>query len=199
MKENNFWNSKQGESLIKLIIWLVFIVILYLVLTFGFGGKTSNNNTKNKTNEVENKEEVTDNVVEGTFFDIRNKNYEYTYNVMIGEEKYVYNGTISLDSDSGYKESNEGIIKYEKIGDKYYQVTLNEQIEIPNLYENLQVDFLNYDILYTIISEYNCQNTYCEFDYNGYNGSITKINDTSFNVNFNKEQENYDLIYKNIK
>ena len=39
-------------------------------------------------------------------------NYNYTYNITIGDSKYIFDGSIVNNVNSGYKESNMGIIKY---------------------------------------------------------------------------------------
>ena len=110
MKDNSFWSTTQGKSTIKFIAWMIFIIILIVI--FAINGKQENNNinnTQEKNEEIisfEKYETMQDNLLNGCF------NYEYK----IIEENIttIYTGKKLNDTEIGYKETKDGIIKYIK-------------------------------------------------------------------------------------
>ena len=168
MKDNSFWSTTQGKSTIKFVAWMIFIIILIVI--FAINGKQENNNinnTQEKNEEIisfEKYETMQDNLLNGCF------NYEYK----IIEENIttIYTGKKLNDTEIGYKETKDGIIKYIKDKDITYKVVLDEKEELPNLYDEEDKSFLNINIIFENLKEYL------------YN--ITK-NESTREINYNKE------------
>ena len=144
MKDNSFWSTTQGKSTIKFVAWMIFIIILIVI--FAINGKPENNNinnTQEKNEEIisfEKYETMQDNLLNGCF------NYEYK----IIEENIttIYTGKKLNDTEIGYKETKDGIIKYIKDKDITYKVVLDEKEELPNLYDESDKSFLNINIIF---------------------------------------------------
>lgn len=190
--ENNFWDSERGKSLIKLLVWVFIITIFVLVLNFS--PKSENTELKEENKPVNNENNVPSEDKIESENNLIHDNFEYTYKIIINDETTTFEGKLENKIETGYKELNDGtIVKYQKEGNIVYQLKQNEKIEINNLYENLHGEFLDFNILKTILKEYNCANLKCNFNYLNY----------EFNVEYNKnlliniinETEKYELNY----
>lgn len=189
----DFWKTTKGKSLIKLIIGFLFLLIIYLVFTFGFTSNTYNNSFSNENYNETREEEDNQNIL-----DLTNKDYEFSYEVNVLDNVTKLEGNVTNNIEAGYKENSFGIIKYEKENNIVYQVTIAKKEEIPNFYQDLNEVFLDYNKLYEIINVRDCLNNYCENTYNDYKININKSSD-SFNIFITKENESYNLKYFNIK
>lgn len=187
-----FWKSTRGKSLIKLIGWFIFIILVY-VLLMAFGSKeapSEKDNLDNTTPEVE---------PEKLSLDIRNKDYDFKYVINTNEQMIVINGNIKDKVESGYKETGDGIIHYFKEEDKIYQDILGQKQEITDFYDNLEKEFLDYHTLYPILETNDCSNDICTFPYNDYEIIIDKTIDSKFKINITDENTSYELTFSNIK
>ena len=191
--ENKFWKTVRGKAIIKLIIWLIFIAGVFALVTF-MGPKETNNNSKPSTETLE--QEKTEK--EEDILDLANKNYDFSYKIIVNNKEYLISGNVDATGEHGYKETQEGTIKYEKIDNHVYQVNLEEKTEITNFYEGLNAEFLDYAVLSTILSEYHCRSEVCNFSYNNYLIEINQLTNNSFKINISNDLENYELTYQNI-
>lgn len=188
MKNKEFWRSNRGKSLIKLLIWFLFIIIVYVIFTFGMD--YPGENIKTVENQDLEKEEENE-----TSFDLSTDNFQYSYIINLNNDTYTFSGLKEKDKDTGSKIMPNGeIINYEKIGNVYYQNLNDNNEEITDLFTNLKMEFLNYNILAVIIKESNCEKNNCNFTYNEYQGIYTKT-DTFINVVITKDNEKYNLSY----
>ena len=180
-----FWHSKRGKSLIKLIAWFLFVIVLYVILTFGM--EYPQNNSSNKTNENPEKNG------QFLFLDLNNREYDYEYLIRINDEAYSFKGSKLKDEETGTKTLPNGeVINYVK---KDNQITNDAKEIIPNLYENLASEFLNYNILGAIIAEANCSSVMCNFPYNDYQINIAVISDRELQINIASATASYELKY----
>lgn len=182
MKE--FFSTTKGKSLFKLWLWVVFILVVYIVLTL----------MPNAPKEEEDSA-ITHPNKTVTSIDLSNKDYSYNYKITINEENILLNGEVINNVDSGYKETKDGIIKYEKIDGTYYQVNMDEREEIPDFYNNLEPNFIDYALFYPIINNLNCSENICQNTYNEYEVTIDKSLTNSFKVTMQKLNEIYKLTY----
>lgn len=193
--DNNFWKSDRATALFKLIFWLIFILVVYLVMTYGFDDPAPVLE-ENKPQEVTKPE---DEAPQEIISDLTNKDFNYTYHIVIGEDKYNFEGKLVNNSEEGYKQNNDGtIIKYQIIGNDVYQVNNERTEKITNLYENMQKEFLDYQFMNNLIQEQNISKMPYEFDYLEYHFLLSKDSDNSFKVTINKDNNSYELSYTNI-
>ncbi len=200
MKDNSFWSTTQGKSTIKFIAWMIFIIILIVI--FAINGKQENNNinnTQEKNEEIisfEKYETMQDNLLNGCF------NYEYK----IIEENIatIYTGKKLNDTEIGYKETKDGIIKYIKDKDITYKVVLDEKEELPNLYDEADKSFLNINIIFENLKEYlynitKNENTR-EINYNkeGYKVVVKTDLKNITNITIENENKTYELQFTNV-
>ena len=187
---NNFWGTNRANSLIKLMAWLAFILIIYLVMAFGLKSKPVSS-LEEIPEEKENAEE--------TIHSLLDKDFTYTYHVIIGKEKYIFEGKLLANHEEGYKQNNDGtIIKYEIEDNNVYQVINEEKIIISNLYENMQADFLDYKFINNIIQEHVKTASSSEFKYLDYYFLVNQDRENSLNITITQDNTIYELVYTNI-
>lgn len=179
MKE--FFKTTKGKSLFKLWLWLIFVLIVYIVLTL-----MPDATNENADDAIIHKNE---NIVE------LKKDYSYNYKITINEENIQINGIVKNGEETGYKETKDGIIKYEKKDNDFYQINMDEQEIILDFYGNLEKTFLDYDLLYPILNNLNCSDNICHNTYNDYELTIDKSITNSLKVTLTKLNENYELTY----
>ncbi len=179
---HEFWQTEKGKSLIKLLLWLVFIGVIYIV----FINIGSNKPIENK--EVE-KEQIKENIL-----DLNNKNYTYTYKINTLDDYIIFNGYVLNNIDIGYKETKDKIIKYQIENNLVYEINFEEQKEIFDLYDNLIREFLDYNSLYNIIKKIKIEEDNWEFNYQDYLFKINNL-DNGFNIIINNDIVTYDLTY----
>lgn len=148
--ENNFWQTKRGLAIIKLGAWFIFVVIIIIFF--------SSSKSPQVLEPTENDTDTTKNYEFATYDSMQEKilsgNYNYHYNLTIDNNIYIYDGIKCNKENTGYKESSDGIIKYLIKNDKTYKVLLKEQIEINDLFQNIDTNYLNLDVLFQNLKEY---------------------------------------------
>lgn len=156
MQDNNFWKTDRGKSLTKLLLWILFIVIV--LGAFIMQEKDNIDEYQMPSNEVTDEEnQVNDNNFK-KYSDMQdellNNNYLYKYVITNNEEKVMFTGIKNDNEDAGYKETKDGIIKYQIIDGTINQVNMDEVTNIDNLYENIDSNYLDISLLFNNLSEY---------------------------------------------
>lgn len=199
MEQNSFWQTERGKAIVKLGLWLVFILALII-----FALVNKNDNTINKENEETEEKEVYefkkyDEMIES----LLDSNYEFNYDIVINDINYLFNGTKCNNEVLGYKESNMGIIKY-YISDNTYQVVLKELVPIENLYENIDINYLDLNILFNNLNEYlyniekNDNKRTITYKKDGYQVEVITNLDNITNINITVDNNTYNLSYNVI-
>lgn len=199
---NSFWKTERGKALIKLIAWFIFIAAL-IVFVF-----VSDRDYSNVVDEPSNPTENTDNNSEETytftlFGDMITKllegNYEYSYNIVSNSVTYVFNGIQCNNANLGYKETRDGVIKYYIDENNTYQVILDEYLPITNLYEGIDINFLDLDILFNNLNEYlytvekNADTRTVTYNKEGYQVVVTTDLENITNINIVSDLGVYNL------
>ena len=130
-------------------------------------------------------------------------NYNYTYNITIGDSKYIFDGSIVNNVNSGYKESNMGIIKYYLDETGVYQELAGNKVLISNLYENLNSSYFSLqDVLNSVSALNPVLNNLSEVTYPVYEASngISKyvvefVNEEKINITISEESVTYSIVY----
>ncbi len=199
MEQNSFWQTERGKAIVKLGLWLVFILALII-----FALVNKNDNTINKENEETEEKEVYefkkyDEMIES----LLDSNYEFNYDIVINDTNYLFNGTKCNNEVLGYKESNMGIIKY-YISDNTYQVVLKELVPIENLYKNIDINYLDLNILFNNLNEYlyniekNDNKRTITYKKDGYQVEVITNLDNITNINITVDNNTYNLSYNVI-
>ncbi len=166
-------STSRGKAILRLIKWAIFFFFLFLFLIISaiitktrpavsptITNKPDTPIKEDTSNESKPKSlsELATNLLKST--------YDYNYEITISEDKYIYNGHKTLDFDTGYKETNDGIIKYYIDNTGTFKETTTEKIPLDNLYENLNIEYLTLESIFetfaklefTLNKEHDCQN-----------------------------------------
>ena len=196
MEQNSFWQTERGKSLIKLGLWLIFILAIIIFAYTNKNDETVNNENK----EIEEKETYEFKKYDEMIDSLLNSNYEFNYDIVIDDNNYLFNGTKCNNEVLGYKESNMGIIKY-YISDNTYQVILKDLVPIENLYENIDTNYLDLNILFNNLNEYlyniekNEDTRVITYKKEGYQVKVTTNLDNVTNINIVVDNNTYNLSY----
>ena len=196
MEQNSFWQTERGKSLIKLGLWLIFILAIIIFTYTNKNDETVNNENK----EIEEKETYEFKKYDEMIDSLLNSNYEFNYDIVIDDNNYLFNGTKCNNEVLGYKESNMGIVKY-YISDNTYQVILKDLVPIENLYENIDTNYLDLNILFNNLNEYlyniekNEDTRVITYKKEGYQVKVTTNLDNVTNINIVVDNNTYNLSY----
>lgn len=196
MEKNSFWQTERGKSLIKLGLWLIFILAIIIFAYTNKNDETVNNENK----EIEEKETYEFKKYDEMIDSLLNSNYEFNYDIVIDDNNYLFNGTKCNNEVLGYKESNMGIVKY-YISDNTYQVILKDLVPIENLYENIDTNYLDLNILFNNLNEYlyniekNEDTRVITYKKEGYQVKVTTNLDNVTNINIVVDNNTYNLSY----
>lgn len=150
--------TTQGKALLKLIYWAIFFFVLLLFCLiasfFSSPSSTQNNSLGPQTTTKPSQEEpIIDQTLSLTTLNTvfsSLTSFNYTYEITLNDEIIRFNGTKTLETDTGYKESNSGIIKYYIDNTGIYQQTTTDKILIDNLYENINSEYLNITSIFNL-------------------------------------------------
>lgn len=131
---DGFFKSKQGNALIKIALWIIFIIIILVI--FSFGSK-------------EEKEEVTEcfKNYDEMISELLNNGYMYNYEVVSDGLVTYYRGLMCNNVDQGYKEDVDGLVRYINddiiVMDKKRE-KLELEVDLSKLFESVKTN--NYSI-----------------------------------------------------
>lgn len=149
------WKNPRWHSLIVLIIWIVSLTLLMGVVSIlnQFG---SPKETIKKEPIQENKNEIS---YEEMWNHFKNRDYTFTYTIIKNEEMIKYEGNVKDKIITGYRERQDGIIRYSIEDDIAYENLVNDKKEIQTLYENVDANLLDTTYLYNLIQEIPASNS----------------------------------------
>lgn len=150
------WENKRLHALIVFLLWVVVLIVLMgllmLVNTIDKPKKKSEPVTK-----VEEKEEKKENQNEISYDEklqnLAGSNYEFTYLITKDKEKMKYEGTKEGEVLIGYKQDKNGIIKYKIDNQKIYQMLIDKEVEISNLYDGIDASLLNLNYVRGLLNQ----------------------------------------------
>ena len=206
---NGFWQTDRGKALIKLLLWMVFIVIL-IVLAIA--------SERNGNNEILDVDKPEDNVTdtpsepEKVEYETYNtmitnllaNNYEYEYLITTASDSIILTGFKNPDKEIGFKETNSGITKYFIDSTGTYELNMNTSSIIDNLYSEFDSSYLNLELLFNNLNEYlynteeNVGIRTITYDKDGFQVTVTTDTKNITNVLVVTDTTTYDLNFKNI-
>ena len=151
---NSFWKTERGKALIKLIAWFIFIAFLIVFVLLSDKKYSNVVDEANNSNENNSEETYTFVLFKDMITKLLEGNYEYSFNIVNNATTYVFNGIQCNNISLGYKETSDGIIKYYVDENNTYQVILDELLPITNLYEGIDINYLDLDMLFNNLNEY---------------------------------------------
>lgn len=184
----------ENKNAIQLLIWIFFIVIIFVMFKI-----------TNKTDKNEEKEENTPVFVNYKDMEINllNSGYDYKYTITSDTQKEIYEGTMCNDIDIGYKETIDSITKYKIKNGKIYKVLLDNEEEIPSIYDDSE-DFLNLNTLFTNLKEYpyniekNNNERLISYKKDGYQVLVKTNLEYITNITITTTTNNYNLEFTNV-
>lgn len=193
---DSFFNTDKGKSLIKLILWLVFIIILVLFFRSSEGNKDNVSDTSN--------EEVID-VTFKEYALMQNEllTLDYTYKYLVSDNT-MYQGNVCNNITNGYKENEDGIIKYQIIDDIAYKVELDKKTEISDLYKEEDKIYLDINNLFEDLKHYmyttekQDNKRIITYKKDGYQVIVYTSIDNITNINVTNNDKTYNLEFTNI-
>ena len=202
--KNTFWQSERGKAIIKLGLWMIFIVILIAVVIFS--DTRSNDIELPPAEETPNTE--TENYEFVNYNDMIDKlllnNYEYTYTITTLDNRYIYTGWKNNNQELGFKEDASGIIKYFIDETGNYRINLDNRELITDLYSNFDASYLNLSMLFDNLSEYlysvekNADVRTITYDKEGYQVKVITNTDNITNITIVVDTTTYDLEFTKI-
>ncbi len=206
---NGFWQTDRGKALIKLLLWMVFIVILIVLAIVSERNGNSEildvdkpeNNATDTPSEPENIEYEAYNTM---ITNLLANNYEYEYLITTATDSIILTGFKNPDKEIGFKETSSGITKYFIDSTGTYELNMNTYSIIDNLYSEFDSSYLNLELLFNNLSEYlynteeNVGIRTITYDKDGFQVTVTTDTKNITNVLVMTDTTTYDLNFKNI-
>lgn len=206
---NGFWQTDRGKALIKLLLWMVFIVILIVLAIVSERNGNSEildvdkpeNNATDTPSEPENVEYEAYNTM---ITNLLANNYEYEYLITTATDSIILTGFKNPDKEIGFKETSSGITKYFIDSTGTYELNMNTSSIIDNLYSEFDSSYLNVELLFNNLSEYlynteeNVGIRTITYDKDGFQVTVTTDTKNITNVLVMTDTTTYDLNFKNI-
>lgn len=206
---NGFWQTDRGKALIKLLLWMVFIVILIVLVIVSERNANSEildvdkpeNNVTDTPSEPENVEYEAYNTM---ITNLLANNYEYEYLITTATDSIILTGFKNPDKEIGFKETSSGITKYFIDSTGTYELNMNTSSIIDNLYSEFDSSYLNLELLFNNLNEYlynteeNVGIRTITYDKDGFQVTVTTDTKNITNVLVVADTTTYDLNFKNI-
>lgn len=206
---NGFWQTDRGKALIKLLLWMVFIVILIVLVIVSERNANSEildvdkpeNNVTDTPSEPENVEYEAYNTM---ITNLLANNYEYEYLITTATDSIILTGFKNPDKEIGFKETSSGITKYFIDSTGTYELNMNTSSIIDNLYSEFDSSYLNLELLFNNLNEYlynteeNVGIRTITYDKDGFQVTVTTDTKNITNVLVTTDTTTYDLNFKNI-
>lgn len=134
------WSNPQSRAGIKLLLYIIFIAGVCIFISVN----------KNIVNEIEQS-----NNQPLTFGDMQNKlinsNYHYNYEVMVNNNKIIYEGKKIDNVNTGYKKTVDKVVEYYIDNTGIYSVSLGVKTLDATIFEGIKIDYFDLTKLFKII------------------------------------------------
>ena len=156
------WHQKmkstpKGRAYLKLIYWAIFFVILFIFLGISSSITRDYTPTNHDTQEEQTPEENKENTeVLPTILDMQEEllsaTYEYTYDIKIDENSYLFEGNKYPAYEEGYKTSPTGTIRYYLDNTGIYQVMGDNRTLIHDFYLGIDTQYMDLAHVFDIMN-----------------------------------------------
>ncbi len=144
--KNEFWQTPRGKAIIKLGLWGIFFLVLFILI----GLEKPINNEINNNEETEVKQFV---LYYDMLEEIKQNNYKYKYSIKINDLNYILEGSKNGLIEEGLLESNNNIFKYYIDSNGIYKVNLDQKEKIDKLDNNIDDNIININNLLEMIKD----------------------------------------------
>ena len=144
--KNEFWQTPRGKAIIKLSLWGIFFLVLFILI----GLEKPINNEINNNEETEVKQFV---LYYDMLEEIKQNNYKYKYSIKINDLNYILEGSKNGLIEEGLLESNNNIFKYYIDSNGIYKVNLDQKEKIDKLDNNIDDNIININNLLEMIKD----------------------------------------------
>lgn len=159
------WKAKmkstpKGKAYLKLIYWAIFFAVLFIFLAVS-SAITSNYEVPNNHSSINDNPTTPDvdivpQTLDTMMQEIIRGTYEYTYDIHVGEDSFLFEGTKYDTYQEGYKNYattlGSGVIRYYIDDTGTYQVNGNERVFVDNFYEGINSSFLDFESLFSTMN-----------------------------------------------
>ncbi len=147
-------DNKRLQALKVLGIWIIVLAFLMgAAYVLNSNKKEENETIINSVDEIE-KNDKQDGL---SYYEKLDKlitnNYDFVYLINKNGEKVKFEGTKEDLIVTGYKQTEDEIIKYKIIGQKTYQVGIDKDKEITNLYDDIDASLLELNYVIGILRQ----------------------------------------------
>lgn len=169
----NYKNNKAFKALVKLILYLVFFVVIISVVSLGSSSTDSERETTTTTTKkTVNYKEILSHIIKD--------NNTFTYEITLNEnDKVIIEYSIKENVLEGVYENKEKTSKFKIEDNKVYELKMNEQIETPELFSNLNINYLNIYTLFNLLDQDKAlkfiEGDLTKYEYNYEDSKITAI------------------------
>ena len=161
------WKQKmkatpKGRAYLKLIYWGIFFLFLFLFLgitsmiTGNYEVPQNNQNSNVNQDEEEIEEVVVPKTLDELMDELINGTYEYTYDIHILDDEYLFEGKKYDTYQEGYKNYTtslgSGVIRYYLDSTGTYQVNGSERVLITNFYEGMNETFFDFEQFFQMLN-----------------------------------------------
>ena len=186
------WQTPRGRASLKLAVYGLFIISVLILIVV----KTDRNPKVYKSTYTAIKKDDTAKIA-----DLKENNFAFRYTITINDLKTLYYGNKMQNLESGFKEDQNGIVKYLKENDKVYKIGLTDKEEITNLYEGINLEYLNLNYIFDLINDKQNEVEGNKQTYHLDNNIVIEIITDNLNIKKITIQENsnlYELEYDKI-
>lgn len=176
------------KAIFKLGIWIIFFIVVFLIATLiSLINPKPETKTTSEINPIIKLEKIA------------KANYEYEYIVNVDDTKITFAGDQYNGIYRGYKETSDGIIKYQHENDHSYQIIGDYYEPIENIYGNINVGFTNLASIIELIRnvEYKKEDNNYIYDM-GIRRIMINFDNKVTNIVISEDSSIYSLTYKNI-
>ena len=176
------------KAIFKLGIWIIFFIVVFLVATLIslLNPKSTKTNTT-KTNPITKLEKIA------------KSNYEYEYIINVDGTKITLAGDQYNGIYRGYKETSDGIIKYQHENNHSYQIVGDYFEPIDNIYGNINMGLTDLASVIELIRNYDYKIEDNNYIYDiGLRRVMVNFDNKVTNVVISEEGNIYSLTYKNV-
>lgn len=168
----NYKNNKAFKALVKLILYLVFFVVIISVVSLGSSSTESKRETTTTTKKTVNYKEILSHIIKD--------NNTFTYEITLNEnDKVIIEYSIKENVLEGVYENKEKTSKFKIEDNKVYELKMNEQIETPELFSNLNINYINIYTLFNLLDQDKAlkfiEGDLTKYEYNYEDSKITTI------------------------
>lgn len=193
--------TKKGRALLKLSLYMIFLAFVFILIIVANSLEDPYPKRTSSSTETEShREEKT-----LTYLDKQKKltegEYEYTYNIT-GSAFIIYMGEFKNKVETGYKETEDDLVKYKIKNGITYRTFLNQEEEYDGLYEGLDENLFDLKTLFETLNsesatiENNKDTKIYKYNLDGKNFEITTDKDSITNIKIIDNTITYDFSYE---